>query len=283
MKRPIWKFVVTGFAIYLGLLGTISSLINIAATLTVNTQIQMEVKSPLNEEGESQDHKPRDNPIRHLTEDPTWTIALNVITLTVSIFYQVGAMALIMKPRGERVFYVAMAVSVLGMIVKTAPFWGEHSDLLLTVLFALTPGLITDCILAGVVYVGTRYGRNKPNGAIHQEPSTPTSSNFPSSLYRNIPTITGCFAALCIGVLPFWIMGVPGVENNYAQGWNIGFDVIMYYPLAWIIVIGVSWGLKKIMANNSYESLNFGVAVCLSLFFGLAIFRLFQAISMMAT
>ena len=275
MKRPFWKFVVAGVAIYLGLLGTISSLVNITAILTVNTLVQTEVNGQLNDGGLSNDHE--------LLDNPTWTIALNVITLAVSVFYQVGALALIMKPLGQRVFYSAIAVSVLGTIVKTIPFIGEHPDLLLAVLLAFTPGLIIDLVLAGVVFLGTRYERNKQDATPQQEPPTPTLSNFSSSLYMNIPAITGWVAALCIGVLPFWIMGVPGVENDYARGWKMGLDVIMYYPIAWVLVYGVSRFLKKRISIDRQRSLDVVVTICLMIFLCLALLRLGQAFPLIAT
>ena len=69
-------------------------------------------------------------------------------------------------------------------------------------------------------------------------------------------------AFLCLLALPLWVLGVPGVENLYAQGWKLGLNVLLFYPLAWLPMAiawlvtrrrraargerGASWGLASI-------------------------------------
>lgn len=45
-------------------------------------------------------------------------------------------------------------------------------------------------------------------------------------------------AGLCILALPLWILGVPGVQNEYAKGWNMGLTVIWLYPFSILLIYG---------------------------------------------
>src|SRR5262245_59088258 len=49
-------------------------------------------------------------------------------------------------------------------------------------------------------------------------------------------SFSGLLAVLCVIALPFWLMGVPGVENSYAKGWKLGLYVVLLYPAAWLCV-----------------------------------------------
>jgi hypothetical protein len=54
-------------------------------------------------------------------------------------------------------------------------------------------------------------------------------------------------AGLCILALPLWILGVPGVQNEYAKGWNMGLTVIWFYPLSVLLIYGsylIIWTLS---------------------------------------
>ncbi len=52
--------------------------------------------------------------------------------------------------------------------------------------------------------------------------------------------LTGLAAVLCALAFPIWVLGVPGIENEYARGWLMGLQVIIAYPVCWIIVFAVS-------------------------------------------
>ena len=47
--------------------------------------------------------------------------------------------------------------------------------------------------------------------------------------------ITGVIALGCCLIVPLWIFGVPGIENEYARGWMMSFMLILLYPLFWAI------------------------------------------------
>ncbi len=53
-------------------------------------------------------------------------------------------------------------------------------------------------------------------------------------------TISSVIAALCLVVLPFWILGVPGVEGDYAKGWSMGLTAIIRFPLFWLVILIIS-------------------------------------------
>ena len=46
--------------------------------------------------------------------------------------------------------------------------------------------------------------------------------------------ISGMGALACIGMIPLWILGVPGTTNSYAKGWMMGFQVLWMYPTAFL-------------------------------------------------
>jgi hypothetical protein len=55
---------------------------------------------------------------------------------------------------------------------------------------------------------------------------------------------TGLLAALCVLAFPLWILGAPGVENEYARGWLMGLQVLIAYPLCWIATLTV-WFIRS--------------------------------------
>ena len=50
--------------------------------------------------------------------------------------------------------------------------------------------------------------------------------------FKLVAGFSGVVAGLCILIFPLWILGVPGVDNEYARGWNMGLNVILLYPVA---------------------------------------------------
>lgn len=53
--------------------------------------------------------------------------------------------------------------------------------------------------------------------------------------FKTVAILSSTVAALCVLALPMWALGVPGVENQYARGWKMGLNVLLFYPLAWFI------------------------------------------------
>lgn len=60
--------------------------------------------------------------------------------------------------------------------------------------------------------------------------------------------LTMGISALCILALPIWILGIPGVENEYARGWKMGLLTIGITP-----VMGVILFLVTILRNKIFS------------------------------
>lgn len=48
---------------------------------------------------------------------------------------------------------------------------------------------------------------------------------------RTIKIVSTILAVLCLVALPLWILGIPGVENDYARGWKLGLGALVALPL----------------------------------------------------
>ena len=59
---------------------------------------------------------------------------------------------------------------------------------------------------------------------------------------------SGVAAGLSVICLPFWLMGVPGVENSYARGWKLGLNAIIAYPVVWLCLFGF-WRVERKQIN----------------------------------
>jgi hypothetical protein len=46
-----------------------------------------------------------------------------------------------------------------------------------------------------------------------------------------INTISTALAVLCLIALGPWLLGIPGVENDYARGWKLGLAALVGFPL----------------------------------------------------
>ena len=68
--------------------------------------------------------------------------------------------------------------------------------------------------------------------------------------------VTGLAAGLSVLALPFWLMGVPGVENSYARGWKLGLYTVLGYPLAWFSLFAFWRGARKQAAAEQLASLS---------------------------
>ena len=93
-----------------------------------------------------------------------------------------------------------------------------------------------------------------------------------------IRLVTGIAAGLSILFVPVWIMGVPGIENEYARGWRMAFSSLLCFPVAYVLTSCTSQDIKKKKfdaketAMLDMSILSFAVIV-----FGLALYRLSEA------
>lgn len=58
-------------------------------------------------------------------------------------------------------------------------------------------------------------------------------------LIHAVPALVAALAVLAI--VP-WIFGIPGISTgNYAMGWRLGFDALLLYPAACLLLLAVRW------------------------------------------
>ena len=69
-------------------------------------------------------------------------------------------------------------------------------------------------------------------------------------------SVTGIAAGLSVVALPFWLMGVPGVENAYAKGWKLGLYTVLSYPIVWFCLFGFWRSAKKQATAEQLASLD---------------------------
>lgn len=74
-------------------------------------------------------------------------------------------------------------------------------------------------------------------------------------------SMTGLAAGLSVLALPFWLMGVPGVENSYARGWKLGLYTVLAYPIAWFSLFTFWWAARKEAAAEQMASLSLWTGV----------------------
>ena len=218
------------------------------------------------------------------TQSTSWAIVSGVMAFIISGAYVLAGIFLITKPFGIRFFYSVLGASILWSLAQVALYSQAQISMLMILAPMFAPSILIDVLLGGVVYVGNR----QQPGEMTVSPDRARSAEkplvgLPKFLNVGVPILTGVPAALFALIIPFWIMGVPGVENDYARGWKMGLDVIMYYPIAWIMVFGISWFLKKRISIDRQPSLDIGISICLMIFLGLALLRLGQAFQLIAT
>lgn len=50
-------------------------------------------------------------------------------------------------------------------------------------------------------------------------------------MVRIIKIVSTTLAALCLIAAMPWLLGIPGVENDYARGWKLGLGALIGFPL----------------------------------------------------
>lgn len=99
--------------------------------------------------------------------------------------------------------------------------------------------------------------------------------------FKLIGLISGVAAACCLLLLPLWILGVPGVDNPYAKGWNIGLSVLWIYPLSWLLNYVVYFAAQKRLGTAS-DSRWQTVTGCIALtLLSISVVRLIQSFKLM--
>lgn len=307
MKRSAWIIVVGILTIVIGVNGVVQGLLSLATTIH-QTMEQSNMASGgefndgmasseeslphVNDQPTNENYQQYDRPLSdqafellsRLTADSNpWALIRTVVYLLVAGAYVFAGIGLLMKPYVPRIFFWVMAVSIFWSLIQMLVYSHANFEMLLIVAPVFGPSVVIDVILAAIVWGAIRVQPREETR--NEEHTLSTAEGFSMTTTVNVwaPKITGIIAALFALIFPFWILGVPGVENTYAQGWRMGLDVIMYYPIAWVTVFGVSWLLKKAIPFDRPTALNTVVSLCLLIFLSMALLRLGQAFSLIAT
>lgn len=85
--------------------------------------------------------------------------------------------------------------------------------------------------------------------------------------------------ALCI-----WALGVPGVQNAYARGWNLGLTTLFHYFIGCCVFLIIYTVIEKIAQKfHILVRMNLLVASIFWIFFIYSSFKLYQAFQMMGS
>jgi hypothetical protein len=89
--------------------------------------------------------------------------------------------------------------------------------------------------------------------------------------------VTGAISAVCLLAIPLWMFGIPGIENEYARGWRLGFFTIIAYPGLWasafVAYLPLHLVTRTKLTAASQAKLNVAISVIhLTLLGGAAIF-----------
>ena len=306
MKRSPWIVAVGILAIAIGLNGVLQGLASLASTVHqgIEHSNQGSVKgsgddvaqnkeslSSINGKSRQESSQQYDPPLsdqafellgRLLADNNPWEAIRAVVYLLISGAYFLAGITLIFKSFGPRLFLWVMAVSVFWSLMQMLLYSQAEIQMLLAVFSVFAPSMAIDVTLAAIVWGVTRVPQKEDIRNADLTSSTDRGFSMAKAMNVWIPKITGISAAVFVFIFPFWLLGVPGVDNTYAQGWRMGLDVVMYYPVAWSLAFGVSWLLKKAAPPDRQRDLNIVVSLCMLLFFSLAVLRLSQAFRLIA-
>ncbi len=307
MKRSVWIVVVGLLAILIGGNGILQGLASLASTIhEVSEQSTMvregkigkgvasseKSRPPVTEQPKDERSNQYDPPLsdqafellwRLLADHHQWDVVRTAFYLLLSVAYLIAGIALVFKSYGPRIFLGVVAASLFWSLMQILWYSQGEMEMLLIAAPVFGPSVVIDLLLAAIVWAVARGPLKEPTKHEDRTSSTDRGLSLASVMNVWIPKITGFSAALFGLIVPFWLLGVPGVENTYAQGWRMGLDVIMYYPFAWVTVFGISWLLKRALPLDRQAALNIGVSLCFLVFFSMALLRLGQAFQLIAT
>lgn len=101
------------------------------------------------------------------------------------------------------------------------------------------------------------------------------------TLFQVATIVSGIFAGLSVLGLPLWIMGVPGVDNNYAKDWKMGLDVLLVFPVVWLFNYAPYFSMRGSVSDETRASWQFYSSLIALGALAVAILRLVQAFKTM--
>jgi len=99
-------------------------------------------------------------------------------------------------------------------------------------------------------------------------------------LFKVVLIMTLVAVSLCGLAFPIWIFGIPGTDNQYAQGWYMGLNVILVYPIASSINYISYLLLHRRMSERSCQRWQLVVSSIALISLLIAIVRMYQAFSL---
>ena len=92
---------------------------------------------------------------------------------------------------------------------------------------------------------------------------------------------TGIPVALSPVIAIIWLLGVPGTDGPYANGWRIGFLVVLAYPMAWIRTYQTSRKHRTTTAPAEQLGIDQQAALRMVLYFASGAIGIWYAVSLM--
>lgn len=98
--------------------------------------------------------------------------------------------------------------------------------------------------------------------------------------FQQVAIFSSVIASLCVLILPLWILGVPGIENDYARGWGMGLNAILLYLLSYLLNYALYFFLTRMSSIGQlrYQQINRFVAIALLIVFTLRMIQAFRII-----
>jgi hypothetical protein len=105
---------------------------------------------------------------------------------------------------------------------------------------------------------------------------TVTSLNRITFLFIRLTTV------ISLLTLAFWVLGVPGVQNQYAIGWALGLKTLYHYFIGCCLLLIIYTVVSRI-AKRNMAVLRFNILVVSAfwIFFIYSVFNLYQAFVIM--
>lgn len=105
-----------------------------------------------------------------------------------------------------------------------------------------------------------------------------------AALKRRTFLFMGITWVVCLLTLCLWVLGVPGVQNEYARGWALGLKTLYHYLIGCSLLLGSYFLVAKISQRLRIKlDLNLIIISIFWLFFIYSMVCLYQAIQIIVS
>ncbi|MBD2576938.1 hypothetical protein [Oscillatoria sp. FACHB-1406] len=77
-------------------------------------------------------------------------------------------------------------------------------------------------------------------------------------------------------LLVLFIFGIPGTQNDYARGWNLGFTTLYWYCIGCLSLLGIN-GISALILKGFFPTVRRVTMFVFWLFFGYSAFNFCRA------